>query len=160
MIKGKVLICLGIAFFTVLTGCSASNIVNERETTTADSVEVSLSKNQIYDSDQNKDAINRDYIKGQIEKNILSVDGIFDCSVDITVDDNDIVKAVNLKYTYDKDIFSGPSLEDLEDSFEKYIKGSFETVETININGVEADSGFIDLTHWGGAANRFIKATI
>ena len=75
MIKGKVLICLGIAFFTVLTGCSASNIVNERETTTADSVEVSLSKNQIYDSDQNKDAINRDYIKDRLKRIFYQLTG-------------------------------------------------------------------------------------
>ena len=39
----------------------------------------------------------------------------------LTIDDNNTVTAVSLDYTYDKDVYSGSSLNDLEESFEKYI---------------------------------------
>lgn len=138
MMNIKIFAYLGIVCLTALTGCTATSPANENNIASADvtSSEVSLT----LDSDRSKDTAYRDYLKEQIEKSISSIDGITCCSVVLTIDDNNTVTAVSLDYTYDKDVYSGSSLNDLEESFEKYIKGSFETVETVTINGAEENT--------------------
>ena len=163
--KNKIYTYIGILCLTVLTGCDASVPSNEY---TASADVISLTPKHIHDDDRSKDTVYRDYIKGQIEKSISSIDGISYCSADLTIDDNNTVKAVKLDYTYDKDVYSGSSLNDLEESFEKYLKGSFETVETVTIKGAEENtydsessniisSNVNDLVYYGESAIQIEK---